>query len=400
MLKDMKRVVIGTCVCLSPLSIAYAAGLERSPQAIDALFESGTYAEIGYTYISPDITGQDKPVGTQTSATAISNIAKDFKALNYAVKTDLTPKLRLAVIYDEPFGAEVEFSGQNNFVAENREGMNKYTRVQVKTKNITTLLGYNLNPSLMAYAGPAIQEVKADTYLRGIAYGAGNGYDNKLADDLAVGWVAGIRYVKPEMGLAASLTYRSEIDHKTTTNENVPLADMIGLDYEHVNPITVTTPESYNLNLQVGLNKTTVLFAKTRFVPWSNFEYRPAILNDATQIALGGDKGLALVDYSKDQIAAEIGLGKKMNTDLTVSTSLLWDSGAGNPVTVLGPVEGYWGVGLGAKYNLTSQVAFSLGGRYLWFGDAEGKVSDGRVVGSFENNTGYMVGVKLSYKSN
>ncbi|MEG0605540.1 MAG: aromatic hydrocarbon degradation protein, partial [Acinetobacter sp.] len=81
------------------------------------------------------------------------------------------------------------------------------------------------------------------------------------------------------------------------------------------------------------------------------------------------------------------------------STSVLWDSGAGNPVTVLGPVEGYWGVGVGTKYDLTPKIGLSLGGRYLWFGDAQGKTSDGRVVGKFEDNTGYMVGVKLSYQS-
>ena len=37
----------------------YAAGLERSPQQIDALFESGTYAEVGYTHMSLDVTGTD-----------------------------------------------------------------------------------------------------------------------------------------------------------------------------------------------------------------------------------------------------------------------------------------------------------------------------------------------------
>ncbi|MEG0341068.1 MAG: outer membrane protein transport protein [Acinetobacter sp.] len=399
MLSAMNKMAVCALVPFVLLNTAYAAGLERSPQSIEALFEAGTYAEIGYTFISPDITGHDLPVGAQTSSTQLPNLAKDFQALNYAVKLDLSPKFRLAVIYDEPYGADVEFSEKNNFVAENREGKDKYTRAKVKTKNITTLLGYKLNNSVMAYAGPALQEVKEETHLRGVAYGGGNGYDNKMADDLAVGWVAGLRYTKPELGIAASLTYRSEIDHKTTAHENVPLADKIGLDYEHVNPTKVTTPESYNLNLQTGLNQTTVLFAKLRYVPWSNFEYRPAVLNQATQIALGKERGLPLVDYSKDQTAVELGVGKKVLPNLTVSTSVLWDSGAGNPVTVLGPIDGYWGVGLGTKYNFTPKVAMSFGGRYLWFGDAQGKVSDGRVVGKFEDNTGYMLGVKLSYQS-
>jgi long-chain fatty acid transport protein len=32
-----------------------------------------------------------------------------------------------------------------------------------------------------------------------------------------------------------------------------------------------------------------------------------------------------------------------------------------------------------------------MGGRYMWIGDAKGKVSDGRIVGDFQDNTGYAV---------
>jgi long-chain fatty acid transport protein len=129
----------------------YAAGLERSPQQIDALFESGTYAEVGYTYISPDITGTD------SSGNKVSDMAEDFRMLNYAVKTDINPNLRLAVIYDEPFGAKVKFEGDNNFIATDRPAADANTRVDVKSKNITTLLGYNLNKNVMIYGGPVLQ---------------------------------------------------------------------------------------------------------------------------------------------------------------------------------------------------------------------------------------------------
>ncbi len=50
------------------------------------LFESGTYAEVGYTHTSPDVTGKD------TSGNNISDIAEDFQSLNYAVKTDINPE--------------------------------------------------------------------------------------------------------------------------------------------------------------------------------------------------------------------------------------------------------------------------------------------------------------------
>jgi len=383
------------CLAVTVLSVfagqTYAAGLERSPQQIDALFEKGTYAEVGYTFISPDVTGKD------TSGNHISDMAEDFQSLNYAVKTDLVPNLRLAVIYDEPFGAKVKFEGDNNFIAKNRPAEDANTRVNVKSKNVTTLLGYNLNKNILVYGGPALQELKADIHLRGLTYAVNSGYNNSF-NDIAVGWVTGMSYAKPEMGILASLTYRSEIKHKTTIQEDVPLADIVFAgDYSHSNKGNITTPESINLNLQTGLNQTTALYAKVRYVPWGDFAYYPPILKASTSAALG--KGLPLVDYSEDQTSVELGLGKRLSPNLALSVSGLWDSGAGDPAPTLGPVDGYWGVGLAAKYNLNQNLAFSLGGRYMWFGDAKGELSSRQVAGDFKDNTGYIVGMKLSYSS-
>ncbi|WP_089605701.1 OmpP1/FadL family transporter [Acinetobacter piscicola] len=369
----------------------YAAGLERSSQQIDALFESGTYAEISYTHLGPDVSGKD------ISGNHVSDMAEDFQTVGYAVKTDLSPSLRLALIFDEPYGAKVKFKGENNFVATNLSASDAATRVEVKSKNITTLLSYNLNKNFMIYGGPTLQEISAETHLRGKTYGLNSGY-NMTFEDLAVGWVAGMSYAKPEKGILASLTYRSEVEHESTVNEDVPLADIIFAgNYSHQNKGNITTPESVNLNMQTGLNQTTSLYAKVRWVPWSDFAYYPSVLKAATQAAIG--RGLPLVDYHDDQTAVEIGVGKRLNPNLAISVSGSWDSGSGEPASTLGPVQGYWGAGLAAKYNINKNVAFSLGGRYMWFGDAKGEVSGGRIVGDFQDNTGYAIGMKLSYKS-
>ena len=63
------------------------------------------------------------------------------------------------------------------------------------------------------------------------------------------------------------------------------------------------------------------------------------------------------------------------------------------------PCEWLLGAGLAAKYNFNQKLAFSLGGRYMWFGDAKGSTPDGSIKGDFKDNTGYIVGMKLSYKS-
>ena len=174
---------------------------------------------------------------------------------------------------------------------------------------------------------------------------------------------------------------------------------MLGIDYSHQNSGTITTPESINLNLQTGLNATTAVYAKVRYVPWGDFAYYPPVLEAATAKAKQLSKGLPLVNYSDDQTAVELGIGKRLAPNLAISVSGLWDSGAGDPAPTLGPVNGYWGAGLAAKYNFNQKLAFSLGGRYMWFGDAKGSTPDGSIKGDFKDNTGYIVGMKLSYKS-
>ena len=87
-----------------------------------------------------------------------------------------------------------------------------------------------------------------------------------------------------------------------------------------------------------------------------------------------------------------------MADNLAVSGTVGWDSGAGNPVTSLGPIEGYYSVGLGAKYDFNKNWAVSAGGKYLMFGDAKGKIPNDNIVGNFEDNDGFALGVKLSYQ--
>ena len=197
--------------------------------------------------------------------------------------------------------------------------------------------------------------------------------------------MAGVAYSKPEIALKASLTYRSEIDHDLDLGESLPAAGI-----KQTNKVTVTTPKSVNLDFQTGINPTTLLTAKARWVPWSDFSLKPKVYGDLS--------GTNLVSYDDDAWTAELGLGKKLSDKWAVSGAVGWDSGAGNPVTSLGPVEGNWNVGLGAKYNLTPEWAVSGGVKYLMFGDAKAKIPTGALVGDFNDNDGWVYGLRLSYQ--
>lgn len=460
---------------LSTVSIANAAGLDRSTQPSWAFTEQGTFAYVEHVTIDPTIEGKDnaKVATTDANFTAGRNVpdmADDYQFLNFGAKADVNDTISIGAFFDQPWGADVEFSGDNNFVGtptaiiasntatvysgatqllqsinpnatavtsaadytnavntvqntinylnsvgqttqataladgletlqtgaatasfvnNNLSQVTGATNVSISSQNFTGLLGVKLGEkkNIQIYGGPTIQRLEGDVHLRGDAYKTASGYDANFTRDTAYGWMAGIAYLKPEIALKAALTYRSEIDHDVNMTENLPALGAAGVG---TNEITITTPKSVNLDFQTGINPTTLLTAKARWVPWSDFAIKPKIYGSAS--------GLNLVSYDDDAWTAEVGLGKKLSPQLAISGTVGYDSGAGNPITSLGPVEGNWNVGLGAKYNLTPEWAISGGVKYLMFGDAKAKLPDGSIVGDFQDNDGWVYGVRLSYQ--
>lgn len=425
-------------------SVASAAGLDRSGQDITAFLQDGTYAEAVYTYLDADVTGYDSAnnnpgVNDYTRGNKIGDIAESYDFFRYGVKADINDTLSVGVLYDEPFGAAAEYSGDNSFVADDSGNIparvgeligqgvapdlakaiataeastaGEGTNVEVRSESITAILGakFGANKNFQVYGGPVAQRLQADVKLRGLAYGPASGYTAHVSPNQDYGWIAGVSYSKPEIALKAALTYRSEIDHDSNIAENYPLvgikakaggatSEQAAAAANRSGTFEITTPKSVNFDFQTGINPTTLATAKVRWVPWGDFSIVPPLYNEVSQGSYGPD-GLALVSYDKDQWQVELGLAKRLTPALAVTGNVGWDSGAGNPVTSLGPIEGYYSMGLGAKYNVTENWAVSAGGKYLWFGDAKGQLPTQKIVGSFEDNDGYALGVKLSYQA-
>ncbi|MDN3446831.1 outer membrane protein transport protein [Psychrobacter sp. APC 3281] len=424
---------------LSIASMTNAAGLDRSGQDVTAFFQDGTYAEAVYTYIDADVSGYDSAnVNPAQNAYERGNktgdIAEAYDFFRYGVKTDINDTFSIGLLYDEPFGAAAEYT-QSNFVA-NDDGIvanattlggqgvdgltaggiataqdftaGENTNVEVRSQSLTGILGmkFGANKNFQIYGGPVAQRIESTTKLRGLAYGPATGYTSNSNPDMDYGYIAGIAYSKPEIALKAALTYRSEIDHSIEISETYPIAAILGgastpeqiaAGGTQVSNYEITTPKSVNFDFQTGINPTTLATAKVRWVPWSDFVITPPLYNEVSKRNYGPD-GLNLVEYEDDQWQVELGLAKRVAPALAISGTVGWDSGAGDPTTSLGPVDGYYSVGLGAKYNVTENWAVSAGGKYLWFGDAQGRLPTGKIVGDFQDNDGYIAGVKLSYQ--
>ncbi|TCH62858.1 outer membrane protein transport protein [Acinetobacter sp. ANC 4862] len=364
-----------------PLTSVIAGGLDRSGQSISAFLQPGNYAEAGFTVIDPTVEGKDI-VGNQ-----VSDMGDDYYFPTAAVKIQATDQISLGLLYDQPYGADATYAVENSVFAD--KTVNQGTRVEVKTNNVTALIGYQPNKNWNFYAGPVYQTVEGKVSLRGAAYGGPavlGGYDINFKEAEAYGWLAGAAYSIPEIALKAAVTYRSEIKHELNTTESFAFGKLSGLQSE----TEVVTPQSVNLDLQSGIAKNTLAFANIRWVQWDQFAVAPKNLH-----AKSGGKNL--IDYSDDQWSITTGISRKINDKWAGTASVGYDSGAGNPVTTLGPVEGNWNVGLGAQYSPAESYFIAAGVKYLWLGDAKAQTG-GNVVGDFEDNTALAYGLKIGYR--
>ncbi len=377
-------------------SAVFAGGLDRSGQSIQAFLQPGNYAEAGISILDPDVKGTSTVKNDFGDYTGdkISDMADDYYFINTAIKVQATDKISLGLIYDQPYGADAIYSvnGPVSTFSQAGEG----TSVEVETQNLTALIGFQPNENWNFYAGPVWQTVEADIKLRGAAYKSLSGYNIKVEQEEAYGWLAGFAYQIPEIALKAAVTYRSEIEHNAQAHETSKIAVPRLIDLREIDGIVnATTPQSVNIDLQSGVSENTLVFANLRWVHWDQFTVSPQLLNSLGKIP--GQSSQDLISYDKDQWSANLGLGHKFSEKWSASTTVGWDSGAGNPVTTLGPTEGYWSLGLGAQYSPAANYFIQAGVKHLWLGDAHAQTG-GNIVAEFEDNNAWAYGMKIGYR--
>ncbi|RZG77227.1 outer membrane protein transport protein [Acinetobacter sp. WCHAc060025] len=495
----LKSLSIAIIVATLPTTGVFAAALDRSGQSISAFLQPGNYFEAGISVLDPTVEGKEAGESPKPHRN-IGDMGDDYYFPSAAIKLQPTDKFSFGLIYDQPFGADAAYSGQNAFVSSPTDtvlpkekldalaaagkakveaymkspeaataigalmgkGMTQAaatqavlteaskplvalaaglketndslgqgsTKVEVDTQNLSMIFGFQPIPNLNLFAGGVYQTIKGNVSLRGSAYSIYNGYDAKIKETGDVGWLAGVAYQIPEIALKASVTYRSEIDHKVDATETLTVENALannpavllglGVTPDQIKAMNtpgtteITTPQSVNLDFQTGIMANTVAFANLRWVNWKNFSIRPykfgkysealgPLLGTPENPSNARPKGFNLVEYSEDQISATVGVGRKLNDQWAGNVSVGWDSGAGNPVSTLGPTEGYWNLGLGVQYSPTPQTFIAGGVKYFWLGDAKAQTGaqagqDSRYVAEFTDNNAIAYGLKIGYK--
>lgn len=204
--------------------------------------------------------------------------------------------------------------------------------------------------------------------------------------------LVGIAYEIPDIALRAALTYHAPAKHSARTIESAK-ASVLGEEKIAAQDLSGTVqfefPQSVNLDFQTGIMADTLLMANVRWVNWKSFDVDPIFYKKST--------GESLAFYDEDQISASVGIGRRFTDKLSAQVAVGYDTGTGEPYTLLGPYAETTDVGVGVKYAVTPNIDVSVGAKYLWLGDAFINDDNGNKVAEFTDNTGVAVGAKVGF---
>lgn len=376
----MRTIRMSAVMSIALGGVAYAGGFERTDQSVAVIFEEGSYAEIGFNYVLPRVDGVGLPAsGTPGAATGI--VSDNFFLAEGAFKADINDSFSFAIIYDEPYGANVTYPQSGLVVSSGNQAT-------LKARALTGILQYNfpeeyglLGGRFSLHAGPRVQFTSAEANLPFATY------DATTDTTLGFGYLLGGAWERPDLGMRASLTYYSQINTSLDSNESVAGGALTLASETEIN-----TPESLTLELQTGVTPTTLVFGSIRWVPWGDFTITPPLFSTA----ISG--GAPLVFFEDNRITYRIGVGQKLTDDLSIFGAFGLETGTGSPTTQLTPVDGFKSVTFGFSYDL-DPVTITAGARYAFIGDAN-TLLGGTEIATFEDNSLWAFGLKLGIDLN
>nr|WP_170806242.1 outer membrane protein transport protein [uncultured Ruegeria sp.] len=384
----MKRALLQACMICAGASAAQAGGLDRSGQGINLIFEKGTVAQFRLGYTDPSVSGTMPSLNPATLGQPVDSgdVANSFFTPHLGFKTSLTDKLDFAVMYDQPFGADISYASNYplslNPIPGGRSGVLEAT---ADTDAITALLRYKFDGGFSAIGGIRAQRVEASVTVPLAA-----GYQVDTDADIAFGYVVGVAWEKPEIAARVALTYNSKISHDWSQTESLnppprpPITPGTVATFDTSSEIE--TPQSVNLDFQTGVAPKTLLFGSIRWVDWPQLVYNPPNYPPTSN----------LVDYDEATFTYSLGLGYQFSEEFSGAVTLGYESSSGNPVSNLGPTDGFWSIGLGGTYSL-EKAKISGGVRYTDIGDATADGAGPLARADFSGNSAWSVGFQITY---
>lgn len=359
----MTRLATAAAILAATTTAATAGGLDRSGQSVGVIFQDGDYVQLSFGSVRPNVRGTD------SLANATGNIAGSYTQMSFGYKQQVNETLSFGLIIDQPFGAEVAYSG--NPAATIFGG----TSASLTSVAYTGLVKYQIDQNISVFAGLRAQNINADVTLNGLGWGGLAGYNVTFGSDLGYGYTVGAAYEIKDIALRVALTYNSGIDH------SLPTSDTLGSTAN----TAVRTPESWNLEFQTGVAPGTLVYGGVRYVPWSNIVVKPQNFPGATLVSLG------------DSYTWSLGVGRQLNETWAISAALDYEQGGSNPLnSPLAPTDGRFGGSLGAVYTMDN-VKITGGIRYLKQGNARAATGANTTGAQFTGSETVAAGLSVGF---
>ena len=234
----MKFFGLAATLLSASATMAAAGGLERSTFNSALLFEEGDYIELSFGAASSSVSGTLGPF-------ASGDMAKSYVSLGFGYKQQLNDAWSLALIIDQPVGADVAYPATAAYPFAG-------STADVDSLAVTGLVKYTTPENLSFYGGLKVERLTGTVTIPFF------GYSLTTDTDTSLGYVLGAAWEKPEIAARVALTYTSEITHTLASTEN-------GLS---TGTFDTTVPASLQLDFQTGVAADTLVFGSVRWVEW------------------------------------------------------------------------------------------------------------------------------------
>ena len=367
----MIRVSLAASAALLASQAAFAGGIERTTQSVGIIFETGNYVEFAFTSANPKVSGTGVLV---TPGAASGDMAPSYSTAGVAFKMPISDKIDVALIFDQPFGADVAYPFSPYYA-----GSAGPSTATLDSSALTGVVKYKFNDSFSVFGGIRHQSMTAQVSIPFIG-----GYTATGSKSYNFGYLVGAAYERPEIALRVALTYNSSINHSLKTTETSVLAPL-GVS----SPTKIETPQSVNLEFQTGIAKNTLVFGSVRWAEWSKFSIDPA-----HYAALTG--GASLVSYADDVFTYKLGVGHRLNENWAIAASATYEKANGGVKSNLSPTDGKRAVGVGVTYTLDN-MKIQAGISKIWIGDATTSLLGLAPAGNFTDNSALGFGMKIGF---
>lgn len=383
----MKTLFAGAAGLLLSTAPVMGGGIERAPQSLGILFEQRNYGELSFGGADPTIEGTDA-AGFRTG-----DVAQGYGFVGLGYKHQFTDNLSLALIFEQPFGADVRYAVQPGLPDPAIDGSvllgGTYARVDSTT--FTALLRYRFDNNFSVHGGLRGSRADGSVGLAGLGYSTLSGYEVRLDDSWGAGYVIGAAYEIPEIAARVSLTYNSTVDHEFDTVETHPL---LPADISSVTE--VNTPQSITLEGQTGIAPGTLLFGSVRWVKWSEFIVAPRVFSRAPTLddplGFGVTEGLVTLE---DTTTFNIGIGRQFNDSWAGSVSFAYEKEGDALISPLAPSTGRKGVTVAGIYT-QGPIKVTTGISYNKLGDAS-PATGGESRAEMRDSEVWGIGMRIGY---